>query len=446
MKKLAVTLFSAIVLMSSLSISVALASGINIMFTGPQDVQPGQTYEYSYTITVYAYQLNTKISCNAASITGDLNQFVDDEDNLVNVNRTFTGKVSVAISKDAKPGDKYSIIVTGEYNCLNDTDFSMTNVDINYSYPLTVTIPVQPTPEPTPTPTPEVSQAPASTPAPTDDVPPTIPTTAPTPKPAKTERPINSASPVATVSLTPSPAPSVSTEVFNSPADSPSPLATPMPPVYNLELDMLSKGGTLSMTMTAADSVSATTLKALKAKQATLNIDYGSYSCTIDGAKLGQISDSDAYQFAVMMGKDAAVSDAANGLDIYQLHFAQTGEMPGCFTYRFAASNNLPGDTLYLYCYHALSELAEYKQSAVVDQDGNVSFDIYEGQSYFVTASLLEIIEDEPGIALAAPVNDAADSGSESGHWLVFAVIFAVIGVAAVGFMHIRRIGIFKSR
>jgi len=200
------------------------------------------------------------------------------------------------------------------------------------------------------------------------------------------------------------------------------------------------------MTMTSADSVPASTLKALKAKQATLNIDYGGYSCTIDGTNLGQISESDDYQFDMSQEKDEAVSDAADGLDIYQLHFAQTGEMPGRFTYRFAASENQPGDTLYLYCYHPMSGLAEYKQSAVVDQEGYASFDIYEGLSYFVTAAPIDKIEEEPGVALAAPVNDAADTGSGSDSWLVIAVILVVITAAVIGYMRVRRLGIFKNR
>jgi hypothetical protein len=209
------------------------------------------------------------------------------------------------------------------------------------------------------------------------------------------------------------------------------------------ELDMLDKGGTLDITMTTAEALPATTLKALKAKQATLNIDFGDYSCTIDGKSLGQMSE--ACQLAVSLEKDPSISDAAQGHDIYQLHFAQTGEMPGRFTYRFAASQNKPGDTVYLYCYHPLSGLAEYEQSAVVDENGYVSFDIYEGLSYFVTASPIEEIEEEPGIALAAPAADASNTGSGSGSWILISVILVVIAAAAIAYMRVKNIGIFKK-
>ncbi len=447
MKKLASLLLAAVILVSSLSISSALAdSRVEVSIKGPQDVKPGEKYDYTYEITMSdAYSVEAEVSSDTAAISIDKVPSILDDGDLTNKSKTKKGNISVTIGNDAQAGEKFTIYITGRYDFIVDGLPSGKPIDINYSYPLTVTVPEQPTPQPPPAP--EPSQTPEPTPVPTD-APTPIPTTAPkpAPEPKKTEKPINTVSPVAAVSPTPAPSPSAAAS--DSSPVSPKPTETPAKwNALSAELDRLDKGGTLDISLSEAESLPASTLKALKTKQATLNIDFGDYSCTIDGNKLGAISDdSSVCQLAVSLEKDATISDAANGHDIYQLHFAQTGEMPGRFTYRFTASESQPGDTLYLYCYHALSGVTEYKQSAVVDESGCASFDIFEGLSYFVTASPIEEIAEEPGIALAAPVNDAMDTGSGSGPWLVIAVILAVIAVAVVGFMRLRHIGLFRNR
>ena len=438
-------MFAAIVLISSLSISAALAAGrVVVSIKGPQDVKPGVTYEYTYEMTMTdAYELHAKVSCDNASISGDKALFFENEVELfANTNKTIKGKISVTIGNDAQPGEKFTIKVKGTFDYSENGVPSAKPQPIDYSFPLTVAASEQPTPAPTPVPapvqTPEPTPEPAPAPTPT-------PVTAPTPipEPRKTEKPINTVSPAATVSSTPAPSPSAAAS--DSSTDSSEPTESPEKwNVLSAELDRLDKGGTLSISLSEAESLPTSTLKALKAKQATLNIDFGGYSCTIDGAKLGTLSDdSSVYQLAVSLEKDAAISDAADGQDIYQLHFAQTGEMPGLFTYRFATSENEPGDTLYLYCYHALSGVAEYKQTAVVDESGNASFDIYEGLSYFVTASLIEKIAEEPGVALAAPASNAADTGSN--YWLIILLVLAAAAAVVIGYMRMRHIGIFKN-
>ena len=445
MRKLSILLFAAIVLISSLSISAALAAGrVVVSIKGPQDVKPGVTYEYTYEMTMTdAYELHAKVSCDNASISGDKALFFENEVELfANTNKTIKGKISVTIGNDAQPGEKFTIKVKGTFDYSENGVPSANPQPIDYSFPLTVADSEQPTPAPTPEPapvqTPEPTPEPAPAPTPT-------PVTAPTPipEPKKTEKPINTVSPAATVSSTPAPSPSAAAS--DSSTDSSEPTESPEKwNVLSAELDRLDKGGTLSISLSEAESLPTSTLKALKAKQATLNIDFGGYSCTIDGAKLGTLSDdSSVCQLSVSLEKDAAISDAADGQDIYQLHFAQTGEMPGLFTYRFAASENEPGDTLYLYCYHALSGVAEYKQSAVVDESGNASFDIYEGLSYFVTASLIEKIAEEPGVALAAPASNAADTGSN--YWLISLLVLAAAAAVVIGYMRMRHIGIFKN-
>lgn len=446
MKKLAPLLFAAVLFVSFLSVSAAMAGNVEISIKGPKDVKPGERYEYTYDIKMIdAYSLFVNISCDNTQIDGNLSREIPDEGIFVNTSQSLSGKVSVTISDDAMSGDKFLIKVNGQYNCIVDGLPSSNPQSIDFSYPLTVVPSEQPTPQPTPTP--EPSQAPVPAPVPTSE-PTAAPIAAPPPppEPKRTEKPINSVSPAVTETPAPTPSPTVSAAAPTPAANSPSP--SPSETHWNAlsaELDRLDQGGTLNISMSAAENLPASTLKALKAKEAKLNIDFGGYSCTIDGTKLGQISDdSGACQLAVSLEKDAAISDAADGHDIYQLHFAQTGEMPGRFTYRFDASKSHPGDTLYLYCYHPLSGIVEYKQSAVVDEDGYTSFDIFEGLSYFVTASPIEEIADGPGIALAAPVKDAEDAGSD--YFLIIVVALAVLVVAAVGFMRFRHIGIFKNR
>ncbi|MEZ4358065.1 MAG: hypothetical protein R2876_05500 [Eubacteriales bacterium] len=67
------------------------------------------------------------------------------------------------------------------------------------------------------------------------------------------------------------------------------------------------------------------------------------------------------------MVKDELLSQAAGGFDVYQLNFNYHGELPGIFSYTFYASENEPGDTLYLYYSYKQAGIIEGMQSAVVD-------------------------------------------------------------------------------
>jgi len=389
-------LFAAVIFVSSLSLSSAAAGSVSMSFSGVQSVKAGETYNYSYKITMAdAYSFSMGIKCANAVINGRLKPSIPDEGTLTNTSQTVEGQFSVTISENAKPGDTIVITAKGSYDCIVGGAYGGSN-DLFFTYALTVIADEQPTPTPTQAPT----QAPTAMPEPTAAPAPSLeppPAASPETEPKRTEKPLHSASPAATVS-SPSPSPSASASFTvlqiseNTPA--PSPSETPGQwEMLGAQLDRLDTGSTVNITLAASDVVPATTLNALKAKQATLVIDFGSYYCAIDGKRLGHfLEDSSVYNVTMTLQKDAAVSDAADGHDIYQLHFAQAGEMPGCFTYSFSAYQNQPGDTIYLYCYHALSGLAEYMQSAVVDQNGCVSFDIYEGQSYFVTASPIAAI------------------------------------------------------
>jgi hypothetical protein len=113
-------------------------------------------------------------------------------------------------------------------------------------------------------------------------------------------------------------------------------------------------------------------------------------TCTIDGAALGDLSAIESLDLSMTMEKDAALSEAFGGADIYQLHFAGSGQLPGLFAYTFKAGENKPGDTLYLYYYYEQSGVTEGIQSAVVDGNGYVTFTIYHCSSYIVSGRMIK--------------------------------------------------------
>jgi hypothetical protein len=171
----------------------------------------------------------------------------------------------------------------------------------------------------------------------------------------------------------------------------------PTPTKKPTEWDIAAQGvtnlkaeGALSMKAAADTSIPAALLSALKEKQAKLTVDLGNCTCEIDGAALSDISSDGSIDLAVTMEKDALLSEAAGGADIYQLHFAHSGQLPGPFAYTFKADANKPGDTLYLYFFYDWSGVAEGVQSAVVDENGYVTFRIYHCSSYFATGSMLQ--------------------------------------------------------
>lgn len=152
----------------------------------------------------------------------------------------------------------------------------------------------------------------------------------------------------------------------------------------------LKAGGALSMKAPADSTIPAALLSALREKQAKLTVDLGNCTCEIDGAALRGVPGGDPIDLAVTMEKDAALSEAAGGADIYQMHFAHSGQLPGPFAYTFKAEANRPGDTLYLYFYYGRPGVVEGTQSAVVDENGFVTFRIYHCSSYFAADRILE--------------------------------------------------------
>ncbi len=186
--------------------------------------------------------------------------------------------------------------------------------------------------------------------------------------------------------------------VVQKPVSTPRPAtsatATPEPTGWALaaiDVPAMEQGGQYTMQMSDDTVVPGTVLTSLKEKQGVLSVDFGTYTCTIDGAALGQIPEDFAgVDLGLTMEKDDALSTAAGGSDIYQLHFKHSGALPGRFTFRFKAEQSSPGDTVYLYYYYDASGVVEAKQACVVDDEGYITVNIYHCSSYFISSALID--------------------------------------------------------
>lgn len=150
------------------------------------------------------------------------------------------------------------------------------------------------------------------------------------------------------------------------------------------------EGDKLMVDITGSTKIPASLLSALKEKQGILELNFGSYSCLINGASLNIAEDLKELDLSLSMEKDEALSAVSGGQDVYQLHFAHSGQLPGPITYRIKAEGSNPGDTLYLYYYYGQAGVLEGKQIAVVDEEGYVNFTIVHCSSYVVTGGLIE--------------------------------------------------------
>ncbi len=383
MKKPTVLLLVAVFVVSMLFIPTVSAGSVSVSISGEQNVKPGHTYTYTYSISLNETGgFFAKIKCDGAEISGDKNPYLDSITN--NRSYTVSGKVSIKISDSAAIGDNITITTQGRYTVFNEEGIPNFGGDISQSYTLTVVSEEVPTPIPT---------APSSEPitsetAPPAPVPPQEPNLPPTPKPiahpsAKPSHIASASQPSQTYAQLQSDEQLPTVQPSNSAA--PNHISS-----ISSQLDLMPKGGTvvISMDPITESTFPALTLRVLKAKQGTLIIDFNEYTCTIDGNKLASTIDSPVNLY-MNMTKNQKVSDAAEGHDIYQLHFGESSDFPGCLVYKIPAVENQPGDILYIYQYHAISGINEYKQSVTVDDNGHTSFDIYEGGSYFVSASLI---------------------------------------------------------
>lgn len=194
------------------------------------------------------------------------------------------------------------------------------------------------------------------------------------------------------------------------------PKATKAPTEWELasgQLAGMAQGGALSIDITGGDhKLPASMYNALREKQGTLTLNFPAYSCILSGAALGEL-DGKSLDLGLTFDADPDFSAAVGGSDVYQLHFAHEGEFPGKIPFKFKAEKNVPGDTVYLYYYYGTSKVIEAVSTAVVDDEGFVTFDIYHCSSYFIASALIEgaagvITPPAPEPAPEAPVATVA--------------------------------------
>ena len=173
----------------------------------------------------------------------------------------------------------------------------------------------------------------------------------------------------------------------------PDPNATPKPlegwEIVEDTIEQAQEGAVVETVMTGDYKIPKELLSKIIDNKNKLILDFGTYKCTIDPAMLTDIKDLKSLDLELDFEKAEELSEAAGGLDIYQLHFKHNGELPGMLQFTFEATGNAPGDVVYLYYYYGDANVIEGKVSAVVDENGMLTFEIYHCSSYFVTSQIL---------------------------------------------------------
>ena len=330
--------FIAILLTMILAISTIGIMTANAGISGEGGVYAGQTY--SYTIS---------FSANASTIGGTISWsgFVSGSDNFwqdssgLNENIKASKTISIKVPEGTPVGSTCTIKASGSYTVINE-DGTISEHSVSDSKTITVV------------------DRPAST-----------------PKPERTSKPS-------------------SNKTENSKTES-EPTPTPEPTAWQLaseEVDGMEQGGTITVELTGEDDdheIPVEIYNTLREKKGKLTLNFGTYSCTLDGAALGELDEEeDELDLGLSFEADEEYSAAVGGNDVYQLHFSHKGEFPGKISFTFKADKNSPGDTVYLYYYYNTSKVIAGIQSAVVDENGFVTFDIYHCSSYFVASALVE--------------------------------------------------------
>lgn len=285
-KKIVTILVTALILVSAWDVARVFAGLNSVSIKGASNVQAGVTYEYSITVNATGIDFITVVTSGGAFASASVDC---DASGSSNGNLTKTVKLSVTVKADALPGDTGYIQVSGE-GCSVDENYNTTDFSISKRREVTVTL----VPEATPTPTP----------------------TTPAKKPKATPTPTMSPTPTST----------------------PPPTPTPIPTQWQQALpkiESMVQGGTFKLSI--SDPVMPSeAFKAIKEKQGTLILDFGSYFCTIDGSSLGDIPKEPVIlEMTMLSEKD--LSEIAQGKDKYQIHFGSNGALPGVFEFKFKA-------------------------------------------------------------------------------------------------------------
>ncbi len=326
-KKFLVLLLAALILISTIGIVTAFAGSAKVSVSGKSSVVAGKEYTYTYTL-----KASDVCAANANISVGGVFSIVSGGDNLFydtipnNTSGSVKGSVKVRVSGDAKPGDTGTISFSG----------TCTFVDEAY----------------------------------------------------------NQSSGSVSGGIT---AKVVTQEASNNTtnSDDDTPRATKAPTEWDLakeKIAAMEEGGTLTIDITGDDrALSPKTYQSLLDKKGIFTFNFGTYSCTLDTSRLDKLGeDVKSIDLGLTLDADPDFSAAVGGNDVYQLHFAHKGEFPGKISFKYKADKNAPGDTVYLYYYYGSSKVIESIQSAVVDADGYVTFDIYHCSSYFVSSAIIE--------------------------------------------------------
>ena len=184
------------------------------------------------------------------------------------------------------------------------------------------------------------------------------------------------------------------TVVVAAPPATKDPNATPKPlegwEIVEAAVDEAQQGAVVEGVMEDDYDIPEDLLNKLVKNGNTLKIDFGTYTCTIDPANLTDFEDIGKLSLKLDFEKLAGLTEIAEGKDVYQLHFGHVGELPGKLKFTFKATENQPGDVVYLYYHYGEANVIEGNAMAVVDEDGMLTFEIYHCSSYFVTGEVIE--------------------------------------------------------
>ncbi len=361
MKKRVGVFTLAVIVVSFFCVTTASA-GANAEIKGPKEVYAGEEYTYTYTVSFSSCtEGKAKVSAEGVFEIDSGGKIILLPISSGSNSGTYSETVTVRVKNDAQPGQTGKIIVKVEYQEVGEESEIIGNVDFKEKYTAAV-----------------VSKPAAN-------------------KPKKTSKPKQTKVPETPAPDTAAPETPV-TDIAAAPADK-EPLLS--------SIEALTPGSVLKLPAQQAACLSRDVLLALKKSGAALNVDFGKYTCTVEGKSVGELPDDfSQIDLSVSTVKKPSLSAAANGLDEYQLHFAYSGDLPCPLKYSFPVSGHSPGETLYLYYYYELSDVIEGKRQAVVDENGYVSFDIYHCSSYFITSQLLS---NAAGVLNTPAKDDSAD-------------------------------------
>ena len=455
MKKLIFFALAVLLISSMLPLGTAFAGSASISISGPKSVEAGKTYTYTITLSGSGVSSAMVTSISTSGIFSGSGSGFEIGSGGENTNGSKSVDVSVTVSSSASAGDTGTISASGQYGYWND---EMTDVLTgSMSKSLTATVP---TPDPTTAPTapPAATNTPAPTAKPSATAKPTTKPSAtakPTTKPTKTEKPSSTSKPTKTPkpTTTPDVSPTPTTSVEPSPTATV--IATPTPTPKPLEwsdvegmVGEMQAGGVLNVDMKGKTEIPMSVLSELQNNEGTLEIDFGDYSCSIDSSTLKNLpEDMESLDLSMSMTKDEVLSQAAGGFDVYQLNFNYHGELPGIFKYTFYAGEHKPGDTLYLYYSYEQAGIIEAMQTAVVDEDGYVTFEIYHCSSYFVSDKIVEGAMnnfEEDDVSVEASHEPVAPTGISV--WILIICIAGTALLSIAGTMYFSKSGFFKMK